>query len=802
MKYNSDNFNNIKTFLQQIWGNNYDTGNFRAFHDSNKEVLGHKLTGTWDEYYQHIMALNEHGFGVFFLVNSGGQTDKEITHYNAHFIDGDDDNGHLPTNWHVMPDAIFTRGNRYHAHWFLPPDNNVTAEQFRAGQKRLAALYGTDPSISNPSRVMRLPLTQHNKDPNNTFGYQIAHANYNGIRHTQDEILAGTPEIKAPLPKPPPLTASPATCNDTIPNIDSFIKYLSGIPAAPQGERNNQLYKIFCHARTFNLSPPKALEVIEANYNQKLHEPLPPSEMVITQYNALKHAKYNDVGTKGVTFGQDGAQLPASALPPPGTAKPEPLPPPAELDDYLEFEDLPDSVVSTAVAGADHGNNARFILASFLSNRLFIHIGIFHWWTGRQYKRLDVDVVKNYVGKVLATTDKSSMGIINGTVDALKVYATMIPELNPPNCKAYFQNGYIDYEESAPMLRPHSIENLNSYLMPFEYNPQITNSPTLDAFFVSIFSGDADMQDKILAVQESLAWAMIRDDLGIHKAIVYRGVARGGKGTLIKLIHLLLGDQAVPLSRLSSLLEDKTMSSMRTANMMIDSDAKPVQRNLINETISMMNKITTNERVEIKLLYQQDVWKGMLNCKMLFACNGLPVMIDDSGAMAGRLHQIMFNQSFLGKEDTKLDAKLAAEIALIGNWALAGLQRLIKNRRFTIPASSKEASEEARESTQPVSVFINDCLIVEPTDNACRAHGNVLYTAWQSWCVANGAPAKSSSQFRIALTDTLRHLGVKYNKNIRIENKVNTGFNGVMVHPRFNLVSGEINHEPNNPQPQ
>jgi hypothetical protein len=68
----------------------------------------------------------------------------------------------LPDEWHARPDFIVQRDTtHWHAYWLI---DDCPVADFRDVQRRLAAHYGTDTAVCNPSRVMRVAGTLHQKD--------------------------------------------------------------------------------------------------------------------------------------------------------------------------------------------------------------------------------------------------------------------------------------------------------------------------------------------------------------------------------------------------------------------------------------------------------------------------------------------------------------------------------------------------------------------------------------------------------------------------------------------------------------
>jgi hypothetical protein len=117
---------------------------------------------------------NAEGDDICFLVNAGGTKVSQINRINAAFIDWDvgrDDQGcyfpedtirpkkaqflHRLRKFPVKPSIVVETRNGFHAYWLL--EANVTQEEFRIGQKALAAYFNADPQVCNPNRAMRLP---------------------------------------------------------------------------------------------------------------------------------------------------------------------------------------------------------------------------------------------------------------------------------------------------------------------------------------------------------------------------------------------------------------------------------------------------------------------------------------------------------------------------------------------------------------------------------------------------------------------------------------------------------------------
>ncbi len=153
------NMNAAQRHIELISGTSDAAVRFRLIHDRDKTKPAIKLRGSLWDCWPDIEAAQSNGYGVFVVVNEGGDTDAEISEIRAIFIDAD--NVAMVERWHVPPDFVVQRDDlHWHAYWLI---TDLPVAQFRQLQKRLARHYGTDPAVCNPSRVMRLAGTLHQK---------------------------------------------------------------------------------------------------------------------------------------------------------------------------------------------------------------------------------------------------------------------------------------------------------------------------------------------------------------------------------------------------------------------------------------------------------------------------------------------------------------------------------------------------------------------------------------------------------------------------------------------------------------
>lgn len=174
---------------------------FRTFPDQGSGS-GRNFHGTLDEAAVQLQLDNGNTRGVFVVVNAGGQKKADITAVRAVFADFDDPavvrslKPEALTIDGVAPHAVIESSpGKMHAYWRI---EGMPPADFPRAQKALAARLGSDTSVHDLSRVMRLPGFVHHKGQ--PFQTRIVHLD----RHPPLTRGALAPLLAAPIANPLP----------------------------------------------------------------------------------------------------------------------------------------------------------------------------------------------------------------------------------------------------------------------------------------------------------------------------------------------------------------------------------------------------------------------------------------------------------------------------------------------------------------------------------------------------------------------------------------------------------------------
>ncbi|MCK1819477.1 phage/plasmid primase, P4 family [Streptomyces sp. XM83C] len=296
------------------------------------------------------------------------------------------------------------------------------------------------------------------------------------------------------------------------------------------------------------------------------------------------------------------------------------------------------------------------------------------------------------------------------------------------------RNGLLRIRDRA--LLPHTPEFFNLVSVPFAYDPDAT-APTWERFLGQIWPDDPD---SIRALQEWFGYVLSgRTDQ--QKILLIKGPSRSGKGTIARVLKELVGRDNLAGPTLAGLGSNFGLSSLLGKPLAVISDARLSGKDG-GQVVERLLTISGEDTIDIDRKFR-DPWTGKLPTRLMILTNELPNFGDSSGVIAKRFVVLNMTVSWLGKEDTTLTDRLAAEMPGILNWALDGLARLERTGRITEPPSSRESVVIMQDTASPTSAFVRERCTVGP---ACTVPVDTLWAVWREWAEDNGVRGVGTKQ--------------------------------------------------------
>jgi putative DNA primase/helicase len=263
----------------------------------------------------------------------------------------------------------------------------------------------------------------------------------------------------------------------------------------------------------------------------------------------------------------------------------------------------------------------------------------------------------------------------------------------------------------------------------FDYDPASPEPEEWLKFLKSLWPNDPAAIDTL---QEMFGYDLTSDTRQ-QKAFLIVGPKRSGKGTIARVLTALVGKENVASPTTGGLTTNFGMQPLIGKRVAIISDARLHGRDQ-KVLAERLLAITGEDSITIDRKYYL-AWNGRLQTRFLLLTNELPGLADASGAVASRFIVLTLKETFFGKEDLGLEAKLLDELPGILNWAIRGWQRLIERGHFVQPKSSEDAIRELEDLGSPIKAFLRDCCNIGPRFTITV---DLAFSAWREWCEKQG----------------------------------------------------------------
>ena len=786
----------IKTFLKAFSGGKLDTYCIQTFGENGNQCKPLHKTGSLENLTPFIEQCSRNGQGIFFAVNETdgkGRSLKNIKKVRAFVADFDDskqDNLTKINNLSLPPNIIVNSSpKKYHAYWLV---SNCPLNQYKHVQQAIAKKLDSDKNVCDLSRVMRLPGTYHRKGephlvtadirvrsiPDYSFiqvvkglGLDInehvdryekadtwtktAVSEYTGP-DDDDELIEKLRLIQ------PSVTQANNRDRATFSELfDADTNALKKHYPCPRGERDydpSAADAALCQHLAFGTGRncERILRLMRRSrlVREKWNRPAYLTRTIERAVSLQDRIYRQRPNSENILNSHDPALITtANSFSPFSEYK-------IVANMELVGEDLPDALT---------------LLSSGFKNRLQACSGLFHWWNGRCWESVDDRDVRRAIGfPLMSAQNKATQSRVKGILEAMRDHAKPIQELDPPTSHVYFLNGV--FHISSGQLKAHDYTNYNTRTLATNYDSHAECSQWLD-WLSSTFQSEPE---RISLLQEILGWMLCRDNLGIEKAALFVGPPRAGKGIISRILQEALGNGASSF-RLNDLDNPKTLSAMRGKNVAIDPDAVSASGRNGRSVMGLFKVITSNDRINLPLLYTQTPWEGSLSCKLLVLANSIPSMWDDSAATGNRWIPLKFDQSYLGNEDPNLFSRLSKELPGITLWATKGLTQLAQRGRFDLPQSSCEQLETLVSDGGSIQAFIEEQLIISKDE---RSSDSELWDRYCLWATNNGYDIGKRIQILKSVEDALRGREARRVKSVKLKDgRFCRGFYGVGILP-------------------
>lgn len=264
-----------------------------------------------------------------------------------------------------------------------------------------------------------------------------------------------------------------------------------------------------------------------------------------------------------------------------------------------------------------------------------------------------------------------------------------------------FSNGLVDVhqllrEGRAPVI-DHSPAWFSPSVLPFAYNPEATYEQWQK--FIDDVVPDKEAQ---LLLQEWFGYSLTQDS-SFHHFMLLEGAARAGKGTLVRVLQGLVGENNRSAIALERFGDNFALCNLYGKQLNVCNEATK-----ITPTIEEILKSLTGEDENEFDRKHKSTLKFKNRAKIVITSNARPPF--KSEGSLERMLVIHFEAVVPPEKRIPglSDILLQNESSGIFNWAIQGYIRLRQNGKFTEPKAMVEQKAEIRREDNPEVVFIEN----------------------------------------------------------------------------------------------
>lgn len=715
------------------------------------------------------------GYGIFFTVNgfhSGRRTSENLTNFNGFFCDIDYpdkinrtkeaiheykqdltlelfDSGCLPT-------YIIETKNGLHVYWLFSKPiylNDLNPDQqerlrvmYRDVEEAILRKFDGDPGAKDSARVLRVPGTIHQKDPNDFFEIKIIHT-------SQEERFTFTELQNIFLKKEAPDTWATVNGENPIseevkediekvfPKLErtSYKQLLSRTPGSvPEGMRNKALLVAAYACKESGWDINKTFNQFPDFHGLSLRE------IRKTIASAYEHS---------YDFGYNNEVMQAIVTP----------------EERVQLSKVTSKVLSKSTkVQRESGNEEQkqkyltyeFIIAERHPNIKYKTRGDFYDYKDGVYSPVQVDDFRSVILNEMLKDGLTNYRKISSVSDKIACFKSIDgrtfthEDENPNQNVINLKNGLLDI--STYTLYTHSPEYLSTSQIPVSFD-QTAKCPQWRAFVNDIMEGD---QDQVKLLQQ-IAGYSLTTSMALAKAFIFFGSGANGKSLFTRVLSKVVGQQNVSTVSLTSINKQFGLTGIigKKLNLIDEISGNYFESNIIKALIS-------GEKLSADVKYRPEPIEFIPTSKLIFSVNDLPKINDTTPGLYRRFIIIPFNKSYLNNPDINLEHKLSSELPGILNWAIEGLKSLREEGHFNETHKNHEMMGIFKMDNSPLTEFISSNYEPAPigSESMYSVPMNQLYQEYKSYCIQSGYKCKSLANIsREILHNTMQ--GWTFNKS-------------------------------------
>ncbi len=298
------------------------------------------------------------------------------------------------------------------------------------------------------------------------------------------------------------------------------------------------------------------------------------------------------------------------------------------------------------------------------------------------------------------------------------------PQYDPMRQRVCLQNGTLNLKTGN--LELHNSEHELIHQLNFDWDESAT-CPEYDKVLNFTFNGD----DESINLWDEFCALTLIDDMSFQKILFLKGPGGNGKGTLARVLRNMHDPSAVGSVAITDLNSERKRTSL--IGKLLNISGEQSRLNLVSDTY--LKKITGEDPIDTRMLYQETRNNVILSVRFLELVNEMPSTSDSSHALRRRI-MILNCPNKVTVPDAHMDDKLFKERPGILNRWVGALKRLYHRGGFHVPQSSIDEVDQYLLENDSVQYWLTQR--TEPLNGKHPLRNQELYADYFEWARVSG----------------------------------------------------------------
>lgn len=314
-----------------------------------------------------------------------------------------------------------------------------------------------------------------------------------------------------------------------------------------------------------------------------------------------------------------------------------------------------------------------------------------------------------------------------------------LPQPEPDTNKILInlQNGTFEFTGNTWTLRPFDPKDFITYQLGFRYEADAV-CPLFDNYLLKVLPDESSR----LLLQEFAGYIFTKKNF--EKMLMLTGSGANGKSVFFNVLTSLLGRENT-LTYSMGLFSHEYNRAKLTNVLLNYSSEKGTELNP-----DILKALVSSEPIQAREPYGKP-FTLYNHARFIINANELPRETESTEAYFRRWLIIPFDVKIEADEmDTELANKIIkSELTGVFNWLLKGVERTVKNGKFTHCEKSAIALNDFKKQSDSVALFVDEMNYTQSKTNKISL--TELYIHYKSFCVDDNYRAVGKNKFSIRL---------------------------------------------------